>query len=212
MHRGTRTSSRTVSAVVGVAAALTGAGLLAAPTASAAEPGTASLASVLLASGGPSYDRNDHDYDILTGAVLAVLAAKPDSPVSVLTDGTKPLTAFLPDDRAFEDLVSTLTGKGVKTEQGNLAAIESLGIDTVERVLLYHVVPGATIDAKTAAASDGAVLTTAAGATLTVHVGGPIRIIDTSPVTRDAKVAVPDINAGNLQIAHGISRVLLPAS
>ncbi|RKS77823.1 fasciclin domain-containing protein [Motilibacter peucedani] len=212
MHlRALRTSLGPVTAAAVVATAAAGAGLLTAPAASAAEPGTTSLASVLLAGGGPTYDRNGDDYDILTGAVLAVLAAKPDSPVKVLTDGTTPLTAFLPDDRAFRKLVITLTGSSVKSEQANLAAVASLGIDTVEQVLLYHVVPGATIDASAAAAADGASLTTAAGAPLTVDVGASIRIVDTSAVTKDAKVKVPDINAGNRQIAHGIDRVLLPA-
>lgn len=193
------------------AAALSaGLALSAAPAASAAEPlGTTSLASVLLEPGGPSYDKNGNDYDILEGAVLAVLTAKPKSPVALLADGNVALTAFLPDDRAFRKLVITLTGKPVKSEQANLAAVASLGIDTVETVLLNHVVPGATVDAATAKASDGAVLTTAAGTTLTVDVRQSIRIRDTSPVTKDAKVRVPDVNVGNRQVAHGIDRVLL---
>src|SRR4051812_49394068 len=187
-----------------------GATLAAAPAAVAADPGTVSLASVLLAGGGPSYDRDDDDYDILTGAVLAVLAAKPASPVSVLTRGATPLTAFLPDDRAFRKLVITLTGSSVKTEQANLAAVASLGINTVETVLLYHVVPGATIDSVAASKADGASLATAAGKPLMVDVGESIRIVDVSGLTKDAKVQAPDINSGNVQIAHGIDKVLLP--
>ena len=182
-----------------------------APAASAAEPGTVSLASVLLAGGGPTYDRDDDDYDILTGAVLAVLAAKPASPVGVLADGTVPLTAFLPDDRAFRKLVISVAGSSVKTEQANLAAVASLGIDTVEAVLLHHVVPGATIDSATAAGADGATLSTAASLPLMVDVGQSIRIVDTSGMTKDAKVKAPDINLGNRQVAHGIDRVLLPS-
>lgn len=193
------------------AAALTTAvALTAAPAASAAEPlGTTSLASVLLEPGGPSYDKDRNDYDILAGAVLAVLEAKPDSPVALLADGDVALTAFLPDDKAFHRLVQDLTGDFVKSEQGNVAVLATLGIDTVETVLLNHVVAGATIDSSVAIQADGAELDTAAGTTLTVDVRQSIRIVDTSPLTKDAKVKTPDINVGNLQVAHGIDQVLL---
>ena len=87
------------------------------------------------------YDRNDLDFDILTEAVLAVLDAKPDSAVSVLTDGDVKLTAFAPTDKAFKKLAKALTGEKVNEEEA-FAAVASLGIDTVEQVLLYHVVPG----------------------------------------------------------------------
>ena len=79
---------------------------LAGATSANAAPGTKSLASVLLKDttkqGNPSYDHNSADFDILTAAVLTVLAKKPNSPVSVLTDGSVKLTAFLPTDAAFE--------------------------------------------------------------------------------------------------------------
>src|SRR5689334_628135 len=69
--------------------------------------GTRSLAAVLTADKS-GFDRNGRDYDILTAAVLAVLKAKPGSPVGVLTDGTTALTAFLPSDTAFERLVADI--------------------------------------------------------------------------------------------------------
>ncbi|MGJ0223798.1 hypothetical protein ACQUZK_10385, partial [Streptococcus pyogenes] len=74
-----------------------GAALVAAPAASAADApaGTTSLASVLLADGN-RFDRSWYDFDIVTEAVLLVLQNKPASPVGLLTDGTVPLTAFLP--------------------------------------------------------------------------------------------------------------------
>lgn len=46
---------------------------------------------------------------MLTAAVLAVLEAKPNSPVKVLTDGTVALTAFIPTDAAFQQLVREIT-------------------------------------------------------------------------------------------------------
>jgi hypothetical protein len=177
--------------------------------------GTASLASVLLADG-DTFDRDWRDHDVVTQAALAVLQAKPDSPVGVLTDGTVPLTAFLPDDRAFRILAADLTGHWQRDEAGVFDAVASLGIDTVETVLLYHVVPGVTIDSATAVASDGATLTTAQGGTIGVDVlsrrGAQVRITDADPTDRDPFLARRqlDINAGNVQVAHGLTLVLRP--
>jgi len=84
-------------------------------------------------------------------------------------------------------------------------------------VLLYHVIPGATITSRTALKSDGARLTTAlAGGTVTVDVLSKryrlIRLIDAdrndaNPLLNPWKL---DINRGNRQIAHGILLVLRP--
>ena len=126
----------------------------AASASSSAPTGTRSLAEVLLADGN-QFDSNSADFDIVTEAVLAVLAAKPASPVKVLTDGSVPLTAFIPDDKAFRILAISLTGSG-GTEQEVFGKVAGLGIDTVEQVLLYHVVPGATITSRAAARADGA--------------------------------------------------------
>lgn len=107
--------------------------------------GTRSLAAVLAADG-TGFDRNWSDYDIVDNAVRAVLAAKPGSPVKVLADGTTPVTAFLPTDDAFRRLATDLTGRRYTSERAVFTAVASLGITTVEAVLLYHVVPGTTID------------------------------------------------------------------
>ena len=208
---------RTLSALVaaGVAA---GAGLALAPAASAAPPtGTSSLAA-LLASDGDTFDRSWRDFDILDQAVGAVLAAKPGSPVAVLADGTVPLTAFVPNDRAFQLLAKDLTHRWYGSEQEVLTALAgAVGIDAIEQVLLYHVVPGATIDSGTALASDNAVLTTAQGGTFTVDVlskrWGIVQLRDQdrndlNPFLIPGKL---DLNAGNVQIAHAITFVLRPA-
>ena len=131
--------------------------------------GDKSLAAVLT-SDGNQFDRNWHDYDIVTEAVLAVLASKPNSPVGILTDGSAPVTAFIPTDRAFQRLVRSLTGSTPHTEKKTFSAVAGLGIDTVETVLLYHVVPGATITYKQALKADGAKLKTAQGGTVKVDV------------------------------------------
>jgi hypothetical protein len=176
-----------------------------------APTGTRSLAAAL-AGDGSGFDHNWYDFDIVDNAVHAVLAAKPGSPVGVLADGSVPLTAFLPTDSAFRKLATDLTGQQYPSESAVFAAVASLGIDTVEAVLLYHVVPGATVDYRAARASDGAVLTTASGGTLTVDVRWHrwVTLVDADPDDANAWVVRPNINKGNVQIAHGISRVLRP--
>jgi uncharacterized surface protein with fasciclin (FAS1) repeats len=150
---------------------------------------------------------------IVTQAVLAVLAARPKSPVAVLTDGKTPVTAFIPTDRAFRILVKDLTGKNLKSEKKVFAAVAGLGIDTVEAVLLYHVIPGVTITKKAALRANGAKLTTAQGGPITVSVPcrhRSVRLIDQDPNARNPQVVAFDLNKGNRQIAHGINRVLRP--
>jgi len=192
-----------------------GAAATAAP-AQAAGTGHRSLAEVLAADGS-GFDSKWRDYDVLDNAVQAVLAAHPNSPVKVLTQGKTRLTAFLPTDGAFRRLDKDLLGhrrSGESKVFGDLAG--ALGVDTIEQVLLYHVVPGATITYRMARHSDGAVLSTAAGKDITVDVkrgpeGKYVTLVDADPNDRNATVVQPNINKGNKQIAHGISWVLRPA-
>jgi uncharacterized surface protein with fasciclin (FAS1) repeats len=202
------------------------AGLLAPTVATAADTrseqrqslGNRSLAAALTAHGNGKFDRNWNDYDIVTQAVLAVVKAKPTSAVSVLTQGKVRLTAFIPDDRAFRRLAKDLTGTAPRTEKATFnALVSAVGVDTIEQVLLYHVVPGATITAKMALRSNGAVLTTAQGGTITVGVADrtvPLIVLqDKDPDALDPIVdpGALNINKGNKQIAHGIVFVLRPA-
>lgn len=184
----------------------------------ASDTGTTSLAEVLLADG-DEFDGNWQDYDILTQAVLAVLAATPDSPVKVLTQGDVALTAFLPSDRAFQALAKDLTKRGYGTEQKVFdALVAAVGVDTIEQVLLYHVIPGATIDSKTALKSDNTVLTTALpGATIKVDVLSrflklvQLKDADPNDVNAFLNYRALDINKGNVQVAHGVTSVMRPA-
>lgn len=244
---------RTLTGTLGVAVAgsLAAMAITAAPAAATTNGngnsdsnGSKSLAEVLAADG-QRFDRNGHDYDILDAAVAAVLKAKPGSPVKVLADGKVELTAFLPKDSAFKKLVRDTTGKRVYGEAKVFAAVaEAFGIDTIEKVLLYHVVPGKPINASAALKADGKDLKTALGSTIRVSVvhgkhhghhgkhdakhhgkhdemhhgkhhgkhHGVITLKDKDPDLKDPAVRVPDINAGNRQIAHGIDRVLLPVN
>ena len=104
--------------------------------------GTTSLATVLAADGN-RFDRNWRDFDIVDRAVTTVLQAKPDSAVAVLAGGAEPVTAFLPTDRAFRVLVEDLTGRHLARERAVFRAVaHGFDVDTIEAVLLYHVVPG----------------------------------------------------------------------
>ena len=176
-----------------------------------AQAGNTPLVEVLGADG-VKFDQKWGDFDIVEAAAFAVLDANPDSPVGLLGNGKFRLTAFAPTDKAFRALVQDLTGKKLASEKKVFKKVAGLGIDTVEAVLLYHVVPGATLTSDKVLEADGAVLTTAAdGATLTVSVkGDTVKLIDNDPDAGNAKVVVLDINRGNKQIAHGINKVLRP--
>jgi uncharacterized surface protein with fasciclin (FAS1) repeats len=205
---------RSIVGALATGGLLTASALAAAPAQAAPAErglGTTSLATVLGADG-QKFDSNAKDFDIVEAAVYAVAAAKPKSPVLVLADGTKKLTAFAPTDQAFRKLVKDLTGKTYKSEAKVFAKVAGLGIDTVETVLLYHVVPGVTIDSKMAAKSNGVKLKTALGKTVKVKVmNGKVMLVDKDPDATNATVVIADINKGNRQIAHGIDRVLRPA-
>jgi uncharacterized surface protein with fasciclin (FAS1) repeats len=176
--------------------------------------GNRSLAA-LLAKDGSGFDHNWYDYDILDAAVQAVLKADPNSPVKVLADGSVPLTAFLPTDQAFRRLATDLTRKKYDSESAVFAAVASLGVPTVEKVLLYHVVPGATISYGAALRANGAKLNTAlSGTTITVKVRYCffVQLVDNDPDAANPYVIQPNLNYGNVQIAHGINRVLRPVN
>jgi uncharacterized surface protein with fasciclin (FAS1) repeats len=196
-----------------VGAALTTA--IAVPAVSAAEPPSA--VSILL-SDGDTYDKNWYDYDILAVAAGDVLKAKPGSPLAELADGSIPKTVFAPNDRAFQALVLSLTGKWYWTEADvKDALVDYLGggaIDTLETVIRYHV-----LDAKVKWADAKALapvsVATDLGPTIGVRYASWLnRIIlvdkDTNAVNPWVINSQRDINGDNPQVIHGISLVLRP--
>lgn len=145
-----------------------------------------------------------------------MLHAKPNSPVGVLADGKTALTALLPTDAAFLRLAQELLHKRFTSEPAAFKALAgALPIGTIENVLLYHVVPGATITYAQALQSNKAVLRTAlSGATIKVKVFSTffIELRDVDKNDRNPVIVQPDVNAGNKQIGHGIDRVLRPVN
>jgi uncharacterized surface protein with fasciclin (FAS1) repeats len=206
IHRTVRTTA------TGLTAAALAAVALAAPAPAQAADRNTSLAQVLAADG-HRFDKKWGDFDILDAAVMAVLDAKPDSAVGVLAQRNTKLTAFLPTDRAFRNLATALTGSKPKSEKATFKALaDAAGVDLIETVLLYHVVPGKTLNAKKVVAADNKLLTTAQGGTVTVRVKGKkVTLADADPDVRNPRVIATNINKGNPQIAHAINGVLLPA-
>ena len=198
---------------LGLAAAATGVVVQpasAAPVASKA--GNTSLAEVLDADG-QKFDKNAKDFDIVEAAALAVIGAKPDSPVGLITDGKTRLTVFVPTDAAFRAFVKDLTGKAPKSEAKVLAKVVEIAgsIDVVETILLYHVVAGKTLTSPKVLAAEGDKVETAMGKSFRVHVTKDGVVLNDKDKDDDnPTVVVLDINRGNKQVAHGIDRVLRP--
>ncbi|HSU02671.1 MAG TPA: fasciclin domain-containing protein [Nocardioides sp.] len=208
---------RRVPTLLAASALALGAVQATAPAASAqAAPGETPLAAALTADG-DQFDKNAKDFDILTEAALAVVGAKPGSPVALVADGTKRATVFAPTDQAFRLLAKDLTGQTIKSEKKIFEAlVELAGVDTIETVLLYHVIPGKTLGSAKVLKADGAKLATAAGKTVKVDVRMKpslrITLKDKDKNDRDPRAVLTalDVNKGNKQIAHGIDRVLRP--
>ncbi|WP_210439858.1 fasciclin domain-containing protein [Nocardioides xinjiangensis] len=207
---------RRVPALLAASALALGAVQTATPAAGARATGEDSLAA-LLTSDGNTFDKNKSDFDIVTEAALAVVAAKPDSPVALLADGSQRLTVFAPTDQAFRLLAEDLTGRTIASERKIFRAlVELAGVDTIETVLLYHVVPGRALTSPKVLKSDGARLTTAQGGRIKVDVRRKpslsITLKDRDKNDRDPSVVLKalDLNKGNKQVAHGIDRVLRP--
>ncbi len=187
-------------------------------------PGTASadhhpnpdqtLADILLADSGKDhpdgFDRRSWDYDIVTQAVLLF----PDL-VEAASNPDADLTVFLPNDRAFRELVQEITGERIRAEADVFAAVAGLGTETVKNVLLYHIVP-VGISIRDARQSDGAILDTLLeGSTIEVDVSGRrlknVTLIDADTDDHDPRVVQGNVGGAAINgFAHGIDRVLRP--
>lgn len=196
----------------------------AAPSATAADTSAAeakaknrSLVTVLT-SDGNRFDKNPNDFDIVTEAALAVVAAKPDSPVAILANGKKRVTAFVPTDRAFRLLAKDLTGKTIRSEKKVFSTlVDAAGVDTIEQILLYHVVAGKKLTSAKVLKANGTRVKTAQGKNVRIKVthrhGTPvISLVDQDRNDRNARVILKkvDLNKPNKQVAHGVDRVLRP--
>lgn len=107
-----------------------------------------------------------------------------------------PFTVFAPTNAAFGKLPKGTVETLVKPE--NKAALT--------KILTYHVVPGRL---EAADLTDGKVLTTVEGETLTVkNSGGMISLVDSKGGV--SRVTIPNVNQSN-GVIHVVNSVLLPS-
>ena len=111
----------------------------------------------------------------------------------------------------------SIAGGAIPADDYVLLKAEILaGVDTIETVLLYHVVPGKTLTSNKVLKANGAKLKTAAGETVKVKIRQKpslsITLMDKDKNDTDPQVVLkaPDLNKGNKQVAHGIDQVLRP--
>jgi uncharacterized surface protein with fasciclin (FAS1) repeats len=140
---------------------------------SGAKPGTLTIVGIVL--------QDDGEFDVLQAAV--VRAGLVDA-----LNGTTQYTVFAPTDQAF------ITTLNAGTEQGALDAVNSLPIDTLTNILLYHVTEGRRISRSVLAAPQYQMLN---GQTLTRE------------TLTAAGLGQTDISASN-GVIHVINSVLIP--
>ena len=160
------------------------------------------ITDIVLKSGAPStYDDNMKDYDLLRDAVIAADLAE-----TLAT--TKGITVFAPNDGAFYRTAMDLGFVGTYDEQEILKFyIESVGIDLIKDILLYHVVPKKIYASLLKRLSK---VDTFLELSLNVSRMGKDICLEDKASFEDPKVIKPfDIRAKN-GIVHTISRVLVP--
>ena len=141
--------------------------------AEAAKPGALTIVGIVL--------QEDSEFDILQAAVVRAGLVE-------TLNGTQQYTVFAPTDAAF---VTTL---GVADEATAIAAVNSLDLDTLKNILLFHVTNGRRNSNSVLSAPSYVMLN---GAKLTREQLSAAGIVAT------------DISASN-GIVHVINRVLLP--
>jgi uncharacterized surface protein with fasciclin (FAS1) repeats len=212
---------RTISLALAGAALVTAAAV---PSVSAATPIDGPAGSVLdvLEADGTAFDGNWYDFDILEAAARAVVDAKgvEGTTVAALANPDAALTVFAPNDRAFQVLAHDLTGRWYRTEQGVVngivGALGADAIDTLETVLLYHVLPGKVTFAQAKALS-GTSVATVLGPTIKLRYYPWVKtlvLVDKDPTDLNPWVVNSKRNietSNGKSIIHGIALVLRPA-
>ena len=139
---------------------------------------------------------------------------KPNSELRILFHGRQRVTAFMETDGAFRRSAEQIIGRRFASERRLARAMwrAAGGAGVVERHLAYGLIPGATLTYRQARMAAPTQLTTLEGGLLKIRYrNGRLLLVDYNPDSPNAHVirALSNINAGNRQIAHGIS--LLPS-
>ena len=135
----------------------------------------------------------------LSSLVAALIQADAGLVDLLQTDG--PFTVFAPTNQAFSDLLDALGNDYNSLADFDTAAEKALLAD----ILTYHVVSG--VAAFSSDLSDGQMIATAQGESITVNLTGGVFIGDASDT--DSAVAAADITASN-GVVHVIDKILLP--
>jgi len=206
--------STTARIGMGLGIALAAAAFTAATPASPAGAAPATIADVVLSDSAKDnaqgFDKNWHDYDIVTQAVLLF----PDL-VAAISNPSANLTVLAPNDQAFRLLAQELFKQRYHSEADVLGALATLGLPTVKAVLTYHIV-GAGLSPATVLASDDAQVATLGGGTFGVDVINKrkafVQFVDGDPDARNAFLNKINVGGGELAngYIHGIDRVLRP--
>lgn len=192
--------------VIALATVVAGALALTASPASAhqaTKPAGTIVDVAVAASGGGTPDANGSDYDILVQALVATGLDK------TLDDSNSTFTVFAPNDRAFERLVTDLTGKAPASEAAALKAITStFTADQISDILLYHVVAGKKLSPLKVLFSHE--ITMANGGTIEPR---GITLRDETPELKNPKLVLRAVNIKTSNgVIHTIDRVLVPGS
>lgn len=160
-----------------------------------------------------AFDSDLSNFDIFTFLTLDVLGKRPNSRLWRMADGTVPMTAFIPTDRAFKKLVKALTGVNYSSERKIYNVARTLGTDKLNQILLYHFVFGDPLLAEDVLAANNTFLTTPRKVTIRVVYDGTelkLRDKDRDRINPRVILSRVNLNAENNQVIHPINGVLIP--
>lgn len=160
-----------------------------------------------------AFDSDLSNFDIFTFLTLDVLGKRPNSRLWRMADGTVPMTAFIPTDRAFKKLVKALTGVNYNSERKIYNIARTLGTDKLNQILLYHFVFGAPLLAEDVLAANNTFLTTPRKVTIRVVYDGTelkLRDKDRDRINPRVILSRVNLNGENNQVVHPINGVLIP--
>jgi uncharacterized surface protein with fasciclin (FAS1) repeats len=187
-----RTASRSIVLVLATLALV--AGVVGSAIAGPGKPGTQTITEIAAAS---------DDFDYLVAALQATGLDE------ALDSDDSTYTVFAPTDAAFERVADELAiaGVGDGTVGTLLTFLVQQGL--ADDVLLYHVADGRRFSNSVLPKAGTRSIATLLGPRLWVTTAG--QVVDASPATSNAAIAVPDINASN-GVIHVIDDVLVPLS